>query len=126
MDGDWKSEGVVPSLTCRVIQAFGGPKSLQWGGMIQGVIRLQVILIQYKKWYNGYGLKHCYTHESHVPKLSRNKCSNCHPMNMLIGAMFHIYISYMIYYIITKVHGARFNIPYVNICERGAQLRVTI
>jgi len=22
-----------------VIQAFGGPKALQWGGMIQGVIR---------------------------------------------------------------------------------------
>jgi hypothetical protein len=39
MDGDWKSEGAIPSLTCRVIQAFGGPKALQWGGMIQGVIR---------------------------------------------------------------------------------------
>ena len=39
MDGDWKSEGDISSLTCRVIQAFGGPKSLQWGGMIQGVIR---------------------------------------------------------------------------------------
>jgi hypothetical protein len=38
MDGDSKSEGAIPSLTCRVIQAFGGPKALQWGGMIQGVI----------------------------------------------------------------------------------------
>jgi hypothetical protein len=36
-----KSEGAVPSLTCRMIQAFGGPKALQWGGMIQGVIHLQ-------------------------------------------------------------------------------------
>ena len=35
MDGYWKSEGAVPSLNCRVIQAFEGPKALQWGGMIQ-------------------------------------------------------------------------------------------
>ena len=47
MDGYWKSEGAIPSLTCRVIQDFGGPKVLQWGGMIQWIIHLQVTLIQY-------------------------------------------------------------------------------
>ena len=41
MYGDWKSEGAVPSLTCRVTQAFGGPKALQWGGMIRWIIHLQ-------------------------------------------------------------------------------------
>ena len=40
-------EGAAPSLTCRVIQAFGGPKVLQWGGMIRRIIHLQVTLIQY-------------------------------------------------------------------------------
>ena len=47
MDGDWKSEGAIPSLTCRMIQDFGGPKTLQWGGMIQWIIHLQITLIQY-------------------------------------------------------------------------------
>ena len=31
MDGDWKSEGAVPSLACQMIQAFGGPKSSPLG-----------------------------------------------------------------------------------------------
>ena len=47
MDGDWKSEGAVPSLTYRMIQDFGGPKALQWGGMIRWIIHLQITLIQY-------------------------------------------------------------------------------
>ena len=47
MDGDWKSEGAIPSLTCRIIQAFGGSKVIQWGGMIRWIIHLQVTLIQY-------------------------------------------------------------------------------
>ena len=41
MDGDWKSEGAVPSLTFQMIQYFGGPKALQWGGMIRWIIQLQ-------------------------------------------------------------------------------------
>jgi len=55
MYGDWKGEEVVSSLTYRVIQAFGGPKALQWGGMIQGVIRHESYTDPNKgeKWYNG-------------------------------------------------------------------------
>ena len=40
MDGDWESEGNLPSLTCRIIQAFGDPKSLEWGGLIRWIIPL--------------------------------------------------------------------------------------
>jgi len=47
MYGDWNGEEVVPSPTCRVTQDFGGPKSLQWGGMIRWIIHLQITLIQY-------------------------------------------------------------------------------
>ena len=47
MYGYWDGEEVVPSLTCRIIQAFGGPKSLQWGGMIRRIIHLYFTLIQY-------------------------------------------------------------------------------
>ena len=51
MDGDWKGEGAVPSLTHIMIQDFGGPKSLQWGGMIRWIIHLQNYIDPI--WYNG-------------------------------------------------------------------------
>ena len=47
MYGDWKGEEAVSSLICRVTQAFGGPKALQWGGMIRWIIHLQITLIQH-------------------------------------------------------------------------------
>ena len=47
MYGDCKGEEAISSLTYKMIQAFGGPKALQWGGMIRWIIHLQITLIQY-------------------------------------------------------------------------------
>ena len=73
MDGDWKNERAVPSLTCRVIQDFGGPKALQWGGMIRWIIHLQKLhwsnMVQYLLIYGS----NSYT--KHYMQPSLNFCS---------------------------------------------------
>ena len=50
MDGNRKIEGEVPSLTCWIIQSFGGPKALQWGGMIRMDFASLSYMIQMVQW----------------------------------------------------------------------------
>jgi hypothetical protein len=40
VNGDWKGEGALSSLSCQVIKTFDSPKGFQWGGMIQEDLEL--------------------------------------------------------------------------------------
>jgi hypothetical protein len=40
MDGDWKGEGTIPSLSFQVIKKFGGLRVFEWEGMIQEDLKI--------------------------------------------------------------------------------------